>query len=421
MRRAIRTGLMLFVSIASLSSAGVVKTHGALKAKGNQIVNAHGAPLQLAGMSIYWSTFGPNATWGANQFFNAGVVSTLVNDWKSTLVRAPAGVISGSGQNVYNYPATMNLVKAVVDAAIANDIYVIVDWHLESSTPELASATQFFTEMTQTYKNTPNIIWEIWNEPKNVGWSEIKNYANTIIPIIRKNSSNLIVVGTPNWSHNPDLAANDPITIDANVAYAFHFYADQNSNGNVDADNNAGMAVVNKAIQKVPLMITEWGTVGNSGSGNVNTNWADKWLAWAKTNNVSWANWSLSNKSESSAALTTSASPNGGWNDGNLSTSGRYVKGKIKEVVPSTTGISTPRSTTAAPALSVYRSSHKIQVELPDDAHSLDLVAFDGRIVRHRPLAGQKTIQLEAPGPEVHLVRVLAGDRIHVALLTPAP
>jgi endoglucanase len=417
MRRAIRIGLFLFAAFTGTTRAGVVKAHGALQAKGHQIVDAGGSPIQLAGMSLYWSTFGTNATWGANQFFNANVVSTLANDWKSTLVRAPAGVVSGSGQNVYNYPSTMNLVKTVVDAAIANDIYVIVDWHLENNTPELSSATQFFTEMTQTYKNTPNIIWEIWNEPKNVTWADIKSYANTMIPLIRKNSSNLIVVGTPNWSHNPDQAANDPITIDANVAYTFHFYADQNSNGNIDADNNTAMGVVNQAIQKVPLMITEWGTVGNSGSGNVNSNWSDKWLAWAKTNNVSWANWSLSNKSESSAALSTSASTNGGWNDGSLSASGKYVKGKIQEVVPST-AILAP-STPASFRLSARRVPDRIQVDLPDGARSIEFTSMEGRVLMRRNLSGERSLLLDSPTTGVLVVRATTDHGSVIARLAP--
>jgi endoglucanase len=327
MRRFIRNCLVASIALSAASYSGVVKTHGRLKILNHRVVDSLGTPIQLAGMSLYWSTFGTNQTWGANQLFNANVVATMANDWKSSLIRAPAGVYTGDNKNVYDYPGTMNLVKTVVDAAIANDIYVIVDWHLENGDPHLADATQFFTEMSQTYKNTPNIIWEIWNEPKNVGWSDIKSYANSIIPIIRNNkNSNLIIVGTPNWSHNPDLASADPITIDSNVAYAFHFYANMDGATTADAENNSARAAANTAINKIPLFITEWGTTGNSGDGDLNLKWSDDWLAWAKTNGVSWANWSLSNDGGASGALS-SGDVNGG-----LSASGQYVKGKIQEV-----------------------------------------------------------------------------------------
>ena len=414
MCRALRTGLFLAIAVSGLSQAGVVSSHGALKVQGTHIVDAYGKPIQIAGMSLYWSV------WGGEAFFTSGVVKTMANDFSSSLIRAPAGVISGTGANVYNYPGTENLVKTVVEAAIANDIYVLVDWHLESGDPALDQAKQFFNDMTTKYKNTPNIIWEIWNEPKGVNWGVIKNYANTMIPLIRQNSSNLIVVGTPNWSHNPDQASADPITIDDNVAYTFHFYADQNSNGTIDADNNSAMNAVNKAIQKVPLFITEWGTVGNSGSGTVNTTWSDKWLDWAKTNGVSWANWSLCDKTESSAALKGGASSNGGWNAGNLSTSGTYVFGKIKEVTARiTTGVAEP--TRQDLPFSARRTSQGISLDLPQGSRSLAIFDLQGREVYQQNLTIHGAFQIPSPGTGALVLRVETTSGTKVAKVAPAP
>ena len=411
MFRSIRNAALMGMLLGVCAQAGVVTAHGALKVQGNHIVDAHDNPIQLAGMSLYWSTFGGStANWGANQFFNASVVSTMANDWKASLIRAPAGVISGSGQDVYNYPATMNLVKTVVDAAVANDIYVIVDWHLENSTPDLSDATQFFTEMSHTYKNTPNVIWEIWNEPKNVAWADIKSYANTMIPIIRDSSSNLIVVGTPNWSHNPDLASADPITTDGNVAYTLHFYADQNDpTGNVDADNNTAMAAANTAIQKVPLFITEWGTVNNSGSGNVNTSWSDKWLALAQSNGVSWANWSLCNVNEAASALIPSAGSNGGWSAGQLSASGTYVKAKIQAVgaAISTTGI---EKIPSPAGFSARATGQGLSLELPAGVRELHVTDLQGRTLLRRAVSGQSRMQVALSGQGMVLVRLTTGS-----------
>jgi endoglucanase len=387
MRRIVRNVIVAAIVIFTSSQGSVVSEHGPLKVQNNKVVDSLGRPIQLAGMSLYWSTFGGTGTsWGANDFFNANVVSTMAKDWKSSLIRAPAGVISGSGQNVYSYPQTMNLVKQVVDAAIANGIYVIVDWHLENSTPSQSDATKFFTEMTQTYKSTPNIIWEIWNEPKNVQWSDIKSYANTMIPLIRQNSQNLILVGTPNWSHNPDQAANDPITIDPNIAYTLHFYAAQNCDASkLDADNNTAMTAANSAIQKAAVFISEWGTVCNSGSGSVEKTWSDKWLAWAKTNGVSWANWSLSNKNETSAAISTSGGGGGGWSDNQLTSSGTYVRGKIQEVAAelaktsSIDGAMRNHATGMDPRL--IRDGRNLSIQTPAGTSAITVMDAAGRIV----------------------------------------
>lgn len=413
MHRFVRNGIVAVLALFASGRSSVVSDHGLLKVQNNRVVDAQGVPLQLAGMSLYWSTFGGTGTsWGANDFFNANVVSTMANDWKSSLIRAPAGVISGSGQNVYQYPQTMNLVKQVVDAAIANGIYVIVDWHLENSTPDQSDATKFFTEMTQTYKSTPNIIWEIWNEPKNVQWSDIKSYANTMIPLIRQNSQNLILVGTPNWSHNPDQAANDPITVDPNVAYTLHFYAAQNCDASkLDADNNTAMSAANSAIQKAAVFISEWGTVCNSGSGSVEKTWSDKWLAWAKTNGISWANWSLSNKSETSAAISTSGGSGGGWSDNQLSASGAYVKGKIQEVyanLPKPSAVDAPAGTRAPRTdLRVVRDGQKLSLLAPDGTRSIAVLDPSGRIVAK---SGQPGGRLDLPPRTGGLVFVRTTD-----------
>jgi endoglucanase len=58
----------------------------------------------------------------------------------------------------------------------------------------------------------------------------------------------------------------------------------------------------------------------------------DTWISWIESIGVSWANWSISDKGETSAALTGGASASGGWNDGNLTASGKYVKNLIKNL-----------------------------------------------------------------------------------------
>ena len=57
-------------------------------------------------------------------------------------------------------------------------------------------------------------------------WADVKSYAEEVIPIIRKNTKDaLIIVGTPTWSQDVDIAAEDPVTGYDNIMYAVHFYA----------------------------------------------------------------------------------------------------------------------------------------------------------------------------------------------------
>jgi endoglucanase len=319
----------MLLSAAFLSSlfAGVVSENGAMKRSGSKIIGTKtNAPVQVAGPSLYWSI------WGGEKFYNSGAVAKVATDWNATVIRAAIGVEgsgkAGEGTYLQNPDQQLNLAKTVVDAAIANDIYVIVDWHDHNANNNVTQSKAFFKAMAEKYKNTPNVIWEIWNEPLQVSWSTIKSYANEIIPVIRASSSNLIVIGTPTWSQDVDIAANDPVA-DENVAYTLHFYA------GTAAHREPLRAKADAALKKgVALFITEFGTTvsdGGTADKTVFTEETKKWLDWADVNGVSWANWSLVNFKESSAMLNTNVSnTTGAWSDSDLSTSGKWIVDRLR-------------------------------------------------------------------------------------------
>ena len=310
-----------------------VTRHGLIKAAGNKIVDRTGAPVQLVGMSLFWSV------WGGERYFNKEVVDWLVSDWKCSLVRAPLAVEPVGGYLNYADLARMRL-RDVVEAAIANGVYVLIDWHEEHADQHVEQARVFFEDMARNYGDTPNVIFEIWNEPAGKmepipTWPQIKAYAEAIIPVIRKHSPNLIVVGTPEWSQRVDLAADDPVA-GTNIAYTLHFYAGSHGRDLRDkADYALGKGVA--------LFITEWGTTvadGGSQDKRVYTEAAAEWLRWAGQNQLSWANWSVMDKDEASAilppdpgdedGLPKAAPDQGHWPLAHLSESGRWVREQIR-------------------------------------------------------------------------------------------
>lgn len=338
----IRAIFTLLALSATSAFSGVVTDHGRLQVKGNQIVDKNGDPFQVAGMSLYWSV------WGGEKFFNRQVVDKIVIDWKSTVVRAPAAVEPTDAKTPANNGYLKNptgitaAVKAAVDAAIANDVYVIIDWHADTANKEVAQATTFFTDMAKTYGDKPHVIFEIWNEPNSKGgsgrngaetWSDIKGYANQILPVIRQYSQNLVVVGTPTWSQDVDSAAKSPL-VDTNVAYTLHFYACTHGHNLIKRADNA-------RAKGIALFITEFGlSPADGGQHKSATNPTENyricadsvtfWLDWADQNKISWANWSLSNKDESSAALLPSAGTTGNWTDASLTESGAWIRNRLR-------------------------------------------------------------------------------------------
>lgn len=313
------------------ASAAVTKTpvsiNGQLSIKGTQLVNQNGKAVQLKGISSH------GLQWYGD-FVNKDSLKWLRDDWGITVFRA--AMYTADGGYIDN-PSVKNKVKEAVEAAKELGIYVIIDWHiLNDGNPNQnkEKAKEFFKEMSSLYGSTPNVIYEIANEPNgDVNWKrDIKPYAEEVISVIRKNDpDNIIIVGTGTWSQDVNDAADDQLK-DANVMYALHFYA--GTHGQFLRDK------ANYALSKgAPIFVTEWGTSDASGNGGVFLDQSREWLNYLNSKNISWVNWNLSDKQESSSALKPGASKTGGWPVSGLSASGAFVRENILGTKDSTKDI----------------------------------------------------------------------------------
>ncbi len=303
-------------SLQSIFSQSIVEKNGRLRVSGNQVVNKNNQPISLAGNSIFWSNFGEGA-----KFYNAATVNHLSQDWNSSIVRASMGVENPGGY-ITNPTREKNKVKAVVEAAIANNIYVIIDWHSHNAEDYQQQAISFFTEMAELYGNNDHVIYEVYNEPIAQSWPTIKSYAEAVIDAIRSiDSDNLIIVGTSQWSQKVEEASNNPIS-KSNIAYTLHFYAGTHRQYLRDE----AIRAMNNGIA---LFVTEWGAVEASGDGAADKQETQKWLDFMKNNNISHANWSVSDKAEGASVVASGTGVSGLINN-NLTDTGLYIKDIIK-------------------------------------------------------------------------------------------
>jgi len=379
---------LLLTLFSSRALATPVSTMGQLSVSGSQMLDQHGNVAVLRGMSLFWS----QANVGS-PFYNADVVNWLAEDWHANVIRAAMGIEGDWSENEKAYlsdPTTnKNRVKAVVDAAIAKGIYVIIDWHDHAAENHQSQAISFFTEMAQTYGDHPNIIYEIYNEPLDIPWSTIKNYALPVIDAIRQHDpDNIIVVGTPKWSSDVEAAAASPITGETNIMYTFHFYASE------EWHYNNYMTAANNAINAgLPLFVTEWGNSGASGDGSLNTSYMDAFMNWIQQKQLSWANWSISNKSESSAALQSWASANGGWSASDLTQSGTYTRAKMIEYNDPWEPVSTLEAVPSAfSAVGMMVVGGRLKIQGMDDLQMsgsvLEIRDLNGQLIRSLALTG---------------------------------
>lgn len=300
-----------------------VSQHGQLSVKNGQLVDKSGKGYQLRGMSTHGLTWFP-------EFVNESAFKTLRDDWNTNVVRLAMYVDEwGNGQcYMGNKSGSLELLEKGVDICIKLDMYVIIDWHvLNPGDPSKYTneAKSFFETVSKRYAKYPNVIYEICNEPNGgASWSgNIKPYAEKIIPVIRKNAPNsVIIVGTPTWSQEIDKPLSDPLNY-KNVMYAFHFYA----------ATHAGLRsnVENCVAQGLPVFVSEFGTCDASGGGANDFNETQKWLSYFDKQGISYCNWSICNKDETCSVLRPGTSANGNWSESDLTENGKWMRNWLKK------------------------------------------------------------------------------------------
>ena len=283
-------------STATPKKVGPVSYYGALHTSGSKIIGAkNNQQVMLRGVSLFWS----DAT--GLSYYNPAVISWAVDNLKIDMFRYAMGIeyydSNGGTKNKLDDQVSyakspegqLSTIDRMVQAAIENDVYIIIDWHSHRAHLETSLAATFFQYISTKYKDVPNIIYEIYNEPvsgSGGSWDAIKTYANQVVPAIRANTQNLIIVGTPNWSQHPEQGAQSPIS-STNIAYVLHFYAATHSKGSF------GGHVTSALSAGYPVFISEWGTTNADGDGEPNSSATNEWTQFMDQNMIPNCNWSL--------------------------------------------------------------------------------------------------------------------------------
>ena len=294
--------------VATVTRSGGVSENGALHVEGTQLMNERGEAVVLRGMSSH------GLHWFSNFVTENAIKATA--DYGANLFRC--AMYTGEGGYLSNPSVKDTLIRAV-DSAIRQDMYVIIDWHILSDgdpLPNVEQAKAFFAEMSARYGDNPAVIYEICNEPNGgVTWNgNVKPYAEQVIPVIRENSNGIILVGSPTWSQDLHEVAKNPLSGE-NIMYTCHFYAGTHTDWLRQRIVDCGL----------PVFVSEWGTSAADGNGGVYLDEAQKWIDFMNEHNISWANWSLCDKNETSASLVSGANVNDGISEDELSESGKFV------------------------------------------------------------------------------------------------
>lgn len=290
--------------------------HGHLKVDGIYLKDKNNEKVTLRGVTYGWS----NENF---HLYNASTVKWLKKDWKVSIIRATMGIEPAGGY--LDAPInSINYVSQVIDAAIKNNIYVVIAWHCNNM--HLSQSKDFFSEIAKKYGKYPNIIYEIFTEPDDETWSDLKPYYSELIQTIRSNDpENIILLSAPYWSQHIREVADDPLTGFNNIMYTVHFC--------VGASGEELRNDCEYALQKnTPIIVTDHLLTDCSCDGKIYTDEWEKWISWFEKNSISWVVWSISDKKENCSLLMPKASVKGNWNDSELKESEKVVRKRIIEL-----------------------------------------------------------------------------------------
>lgn len=287
-----------------------------LHVAGTGLADPEGNAVLLRGVSTHGLAWFPG-------YVNAEFFRELREEWHANVVRLAMYTAESGGYCTDGDKEQLKqLLRDGVRFAEEQGLYVIVDWHiLSDGDPNryAEEAMAFFTEMTAEFAPYDHVLYEICNEPNGAGWDAVRAYAEQVIPIIRANDPDaVILVGTPTWSQDVDQAAANPITGYDDIMYTLHFYAathKESLRSRLAAALDAGL----------PVFVSEYGICDASGNGAIDFAEADAWIDLLNTRGVGCVAWNLSNKAETSAMFITSCAKTSGfvWDD--LSASGQWV------------------------------------------------------------------------------------------------
>lgn len=233
-----------------------------LRAEGNTLIDANGQTVLLRGLMP------PDPAMLAR---------------KGRFKRVFFDGMAGSGANVIRLPVhperwerDPDYLWRYLDPAVAwngeNGVYTIIDLHFigdmgtdrGAQMPDLRAnsrdfALDFWREVAAYFKDTPHVIFEIFNEPASISAAAWQANAQALVDVIRSEGARqLIIVGGIEYSRDLSWVLKTPIR-DDDIAYAAHIYPAHSKSswdrwfGNIS--------------QRYPVVMTEWGWMESDPSG----------------------------------------------------------------------------------------------------------------------------------------------------------
>lgn len=181
-------------------------------------------------------------------------------DWKVAMVRLPLA------QDLYRErPSYRAEVGILVEAAAAAGVYALLEIHgtsrdLNARQPD-GDTVGLWAELAQRFGAEPHVLFDLWNEPHDVGWPEWRERAEGLLRALRGAGATEtpVVVGGLDWAYDLSVLGDPDARIDESlgpVIYATHAYPwkGRPPHGPAEWEQRFG-----RIARELPVLVAEFG------------------------------------------------------------------------------------------------------------------------------------------------------------------
>jgi endoglucanase len=290
-----------------------------LKVSGTKLLNSAGDPVRLRGVNtacMEWTNDGEGHI--------LETVQTAIRDWHANVIRLPLSQDRWFGkapQQDDQGKYYRILVRKIVDKVASSGCYIILDLHWSDAgdwgknigqhlMPD-ENSLSFWKDVAAAYQNHPAVLFNLYNEPHNVGWdiwlkggfvtekatpkTPIQSYKavgmQTLLDAVRSTGArNVVIVGGLDWSYDftgilQGRQLSDP---DGNgVLYDNHAYPFKGDT----VERWIGKMEI--AAKKLPIFVGEFGAETRGGPVEKDEKWVRQVLQALEDHKWSWAAWDM--------------------------------------------------------------------------------------------------------------------------------
>lgn len=212
--------LFLFVAVLCVSICGIT----GYTVSGKNLIDPNGNKVTIRGVcrpSFEWNPVGEKAS--------RADYALMKNNWKANAVRISLNQdywLAGS-----SYAETID---QQIDWIRELDMGVILDLHWNQGAQQNMAdknSLTFWSQVAARYKSNPWIMFELYNEPRDISWSVWLNGDSTwagmqqMHDVIRAVADNTVIVGGLNWAFDLSGVISGAYKVKGtNIAYATHPY-----------------------------------------------------------------------------------------------------------------------------------------------------------------------------------------------------